>query len=153
MPGTPGALWLCGKHLVGHDPQAALDRVGAQRLVCLTERHEIAERYPDYLGWLTDPAEDRARWFPIPDLHAPSLDATVDLLGDLEGLLCAGEGVILHCAAGFGRSGTLAAGMLIWRGADVAAAVAAVATARPLAGPEAGAQRDLLADLAAHLGR
>lgn len=153
VPGVPGALWLCGKHLIGADPQAALERVGAQRVICLTERHEIAERYPNYLEWLTDPTEQRARWFPIPDLHAPSLTATLGLLEDLDGVLDSGDSVILHCAAGFGRSGTLAAGALIWRGAAVAEAVAAVAAARPLAGPEAGAQHALLGELAAHLGR
>ena len=55
----------------------------------------------------------------------------------------------MHCGAGIGRAGTMAAALLIRMGCDEAAARATVARARPMAGPEAGAQADLLAALAA----
>ena len=33
-----GRLWLCGKHVVGPDPQAAMDRVGADSIICFNPR-------------------------------------------------------------------------------------------------------------------
>ena len=53
----------------------------------------------------------------------------------------------MHCGAGFGRAGTVAAALLISMGATVEDAVTTVSTHRPMAGPEAGAQQDLLDEL------
>jgi hypothetical protein len=58
LPDLPGRLWLCGKHVVGPDPGGLLDRTGADTIVCLTERHELFDRYPHYVHWL---AADRER--------------------------------------------------------------------------------------------
>ena len=44
LPDTAGALWLCGKHVVGPDPVAALARVDATTIVCLNERYELDDR-------------------------------------------------------------------------------------------------------------
>lgn len=40
---------MCGKHAIGPDPEGLLERVGADGVVCLSEEHELAERYPGYL--------------------------------------------------------------------------------------------------------
>lgn len=147
LPEGRGRLWLCGKHFVGPDPRAALSAVGADRIVCLCERHELSDRYPAYLEWLlSDPA---ASWFPIPDLHAPSVQEAHRFLAELRRLLGAGNSVLMHCGAGIGRAGTMATALLLTMGAAPAAALATVAAHRPMAGPEAGAQRDLLEQLAA----
>ena len=58
-----------------------------------------------------------------------------------------GEVLLMHCGAGIGRAGTLAAGLLIWLGVDAEQARRVVAESRPLAGPEAGAQDELLVEL------
>ena len=84
VPGSPGELWLCGKHAVGADPEAALARIGAApdartaadggpvgTIVCLNQRGELEDRYPAYVAWLQEHVGGRALWFPIPDLHAP----------------------------------------------------------------------------------
>ncbi len=43
--GVPGALWLCGKHAIGRDQRKVIDEVGgAATVVCLVERHEVADR-------------------------------------------------------------------------------------------------------------
>ena len=34
VPAVPGQLWLCGKHVVGADPEAALRRIGATQQSC-----------------------------------------------------------------------------------------------------------------------
>jgi protein-tyrosine phosphatase len=145
---TPGRLWLCGKHFVGPDPDAALASVGATTVVCLTERAELADRYPAYVDWLVVNAPERAVWHPIADLHAPDRPAAHSLLSELDGRLCAGEGLLLHCGAGIGRAGTIAIALLMMRGGSLAESSAIVAAHRPMAGPEAGAQSDLLAQLA-----
>lgn len=139
-----GRLWLSGKHYVGPDVEAALASVGAAAVVCLCEEYEIADRYPGYVNWLRRHRHGRALWWPVPDLHAPALAPARDLLSALDSRLAGGEVILMHCGAGMGRAGTMAAGLLITRGARVEEAVAAVAKARPGAGPEVGSQTDLL---------
>lgn len=145
---VPGRLWLCGKHAIGPDHQALIDEVGGSAtVVCLTERHELAERYPAYTAWLDTPTSP-ARWFPIHDLHAPRPDAMADLARDLAELLRAGETLVVHCAAGRGRTGTTATCILLALGMGLDDALALVASSRPGAGPEVGAQRKLVRALA-----
>lgn len=148
MPDVPGAMWLAGKHFVGPDPERALRAVGATTIVCLNQAEEFADRYPAYADWLVTNRPGRAVWVPIPDLHAPELDPAVELVDQLCGRLRAGQRLILHCGAGIGRAGTMAAAVLIDLGSSLEEATARVARHRPMAGPEAGAQRDLLEQLA-----
>jgi protein-tyrosine phosphatase len=54
----------------------------------------------------------------------------------------------MHCGAGIGRAGTMAAALLITMGLPLSDATALVGTHRPMAGPEAGAQLQLLQALA-----
>jgi protein-tyrosine phosphatase len=157
LPTSDGSLWLCGKHVVGPDPDAALRATGATTVVCLTERHEVEDRYPGYADWLravsaTD-GPGRAVWHPMPDLGAPHIDDAVALLDDLADRLRAGDGLLVHCGAGIGRAGTVAAALLMELGLDLDDAVQQVAAHRPMAGPEAGAQRELLVALAARAPR
>jgi hypothetical protein len=169
LPQVAGRLWLAGKRLVGPDPDEALREVGADRVICLCERSELEERYPFYRQWLhanLDPAGSaaldsriaaatstggvtggRAMWFPVPDLHAPPLEAAVVFLDRIATMVRSGEVLLMHCGAGIGRAGTLAAGLLIWLGEDAQQARRVVSESRPLAGPEAGAQDELLVEL------
>jgi protein-tyrosine phosphatase len=147
LPEGPGRLWLCGKRFVGPDPEEALAAVGADGIVCLCESHELQDRYPDYVYWLSsEPA--RAIWFPIPDVHAPEVVTAIDLLDRLRGMLSSGERLIMHCGAGVGRAGTMAAALLMRMGQSRAQALSTVAAHRPMAGPEAGAQEAFLDQVA-----
>jgi hypothetical protein len=148
LPRGPGRLWLCGKQFVGADPEGALATVGADRIVCLCEPSELAERYPGYVAWLATEGPGKAICFPIPDLHAPQVDAALPFLDHLVDLLAGGQVVLMHCGAGIGRAGTMAAALLMRMGVERTAAVATVARSRPMAGPEAGAQSELLMVLA-----
>jgi hypothetical protein len=141
LPDTRGRLWLCGKHVVGPDPQAALSRVGATTVVCLNEKFELAGRYPGYVEWL----QNNGVWFPIPDMHAPPLADAEVLLADLRDRLHNDERLLMHCGAGKGRAGTMAAALLITMGAIDPTTT--VSRCRPGAGPEVGAQAELLNQL------
>ena len=145
LPEGPGRLWLCGKHAAAPDPEALLERLGATTIVALNEVHELDDRYPDYVDWLRSSAN--AVWHPVPDLHAPTLSEALDLVDDLRRRIQSGEHVVLHCGAGIGRAGTIAAALLMRSGLSQDEALARVASSRPMAGPEAGAQRDLLVAL------
>ena len=148
LPGEPGRLWLAGKHYVGPDVELALDRTGASTIVCLNERHELDDRYPAYVDWLRENEPSRAVWWPIPDLHAPPIAEIAPFLDDLLHRLRRGDGLLLHCGAGVGRAGTVAAALLVRAGLDVGAALELVAAHRPMAGPESPAQRELVTDAA-----
>ncbi len=147
VPATAGTMWLCGKHLIGPDPVATIEDLGVDTVVCLSQQHELVERYPAYIDWLAH-AGDHAIWHPIPDLHAPSLDDTEHLVDEILRRLDLGHNVLVHCGAGIGRAGTIAAAVLIRRGVGLDRALATVASCRPMGGPEAGAQSDLLRSLA-----
>jgi protein-tyrosine phosphatase len=151
LPIPGGRLWLCGKHFVGPDPEQALARTGAAAIVCLNEAAELRGRYPDYVAWLTANAPDRAIWFPVPDLHAPTVEAVRPLLDEIGRRLAADEGVLLHCGAGVGRAGTIAAAVLMTLAVPRPDALGLVAASRPTAGPQAGVQTDLLEALEAEL--
>ncbi len=142
---VPGQLWLCGKHAIAgrHGSMPDTTPLPWSTIVCLTERHELADRYPGYVRWL-DQAGDQALWWPIPDLHAPDLESALSFVDDLTDRLRRGDSLLLHCGAGFGRAGTIAVCVLIRLGLTVEAAERIVAANRPMAGPEIGAQADLV---------
>ena len=147
LPSGDGRLWLSGKHFVGPDPASAMRAIGATTIVCLTESRELADRYPQYVEWLSDNAGEVALTFPIPDLGAPDLDQAIALIDLLLHRLETGHGLLIHCAGGIGRSGTIAVALLMAMGAKRTDAIATVAAHRPMAGPEAGEQREFLVAL------
>jgi protein-tyrosine phosphatase len=149
LPRSEGRLWLCGKHVVGPDPEGALALVGAGVVVCLTQAGELSDRYPDYVTWLHANRGRRAMWFPIDDLHAPTVERAAPFIDEIVTRLDGGGALVMHCAAGIGRSGTMAVGVLLAMGMALDDALALVAAHRPMAGPEVGAQRALVDALAA----
>ena len=140
--GVTGRLWLCGKRAIADGRFADADAPWTT-VVCLCQRHELVDRYPDYVTWMGEPG-DHSIWWPIPDLGAMTLSATTTFVDDLADRLRAGERLLVHCAAGIGRAGTTAVCVLIRLGVAADTARRVVAEARPGAGPEAGSQLALV---------
>jgi protein-tyrosine phosphatase len=90
--------------------------------------------------------------FPIPDRQIPKSEA--ELTGVLEKVnrtLSKGKNVVVHCRQGIGRSGLVAACLLVRKGMSPGAAVELVSGARGESVPETSAQRDWIDHYAALL--
>lgn len=81
--------------------------------------------------------------FPIPDLLVPRSEAKLaDVLDHVTHDLSAGTNVLIHCRQGIGRTGLIAACLLIKSGMSPGAAVDAASAARGMPVPETQEQRD-----------
>jgi protein-tyrosine phosphatase len=75
--------------------------------------------------------------FPIPDRgRPPSMRYAIVLLREIVGALEQGKDVAVHCRQGIGRSGLLAAGVLVTSGMSEERAIEVVTTARGMTVPE-----------------
>lgn len=151
LPTLAGRLWLCGKHFIGPDPERALTSVNADHVVCLVHERELRDRYDGYISWLQ--LTDCATWYPIHDLSSPPLAEILPVYQGVVDRLGRGESVIVHCAAGIGRAGTLAVAVCQLTGMPVNEALAHVRKHRPGAGPEVGSQLDTMVALDELLSR
>jgi len=102
---------------------------GIQRICCLLGAgqmqeygQDLPELYRDALG------EGHVCWSPIPDGHlASAQQLTGEILPFLQAAAHAGERVVVHCAAGMGRTGHVLAAWLVYgRGFDPQQALSAV---------------------------
>jgi protein-tyrosine phosphatase len=151
LPRTDGALWLCARNDVAPDPEAALAWAEASTIVCLNHIDELALRFPDYVDWLRANMGGRAIWYPIQNFRAPSARSVMPVVRMITDRLERGEGVVMHCAAGQGRAGTMATCVLMALGASTADAVRTVASHRVFAGPGSASQWALIEGVAALL--
>jgi ADP-ribosyl-[dinitrogen reductase] hydrolase len=118
------------------DDMKAIKAFGAAALVTLMPDSELQS-----LGVSSEKIRDKAselgiEWYqlPIPDQGIPdqsfeTLWTAVELR--LLALLRAGRNIAIHCKGGLGRTGTIAARLLIEFGADPKMAVQSVRNARP----------------------
>lgn len=94
--------------------EATAKRAQLTLVVCLTPRSELAELSPRYHTALTQ-GDTPFRWLnlPMPNFGVPQ-DATGFRrdVRDIAQALQRGEAVMLHCAAGLGRTGSTAACVL-----------------------------------------
>jgi protein-tyrosine phosphatase len=81
--------------------------------------------------------------FPIPDRQVPGSETKLaEVLEGVAGSLSKGKNVLVHCRQGIGRSGLVAACLLVKKGMSPGAAVEFVSVARGLPTPETAEQRD-----------
>lgn len=151
LPRADGTLWLCALRDVAHDPEAMLAFTDTSTIVCLNERGELERRSPSYIDWLRANQPGRALWFPIRNFRAESAAATMPFLQMIVDRLEAGQGVVMHCAMGQGRAGTMAVCLLMMLGASRDEALGTVAAHRTFAGPGESSQWALVDDVAREL--
>lgn len=116
-PEVPGTLWLAS--MPGRfGPWAAFETQARHArlalVVCLTPTEEVAQLSPHYHAAIVQGTLP-FRWahvpipnFGVPD-DAPAFRADIGCVADA---LRSGDAVMLHCAAGLGRTGTAAACVL-----------------------------------------
>jgi protein-tyrosine phosphatase len=135
--GRVGLTILPGRRDRGRDAAADIARLGALRVtdvLCLLPDGELAAYgVPDLLGRYRA-AGLGVRQAPIADQSVPTLAEAKVVVAWLQTRLGAGGRVAIHCAAGLGRAGTIAACLLRAEGASAEDAIARVRAAR---GPRA----------------
>ncbi len=118
--------------------------VGLDGIVCLTPLHEVQRLSPSYhqaIAANTLPC--RFTHLPMRDFGVPDqLTALRSGLAELVVQLRAGESLLLHCAAGIGRTGTTAACLLKSFGLSSEQAIAQVQAAG--SNPETAVQSGLI---------
>ena len=137
VEGTQGRIALCAcpgpEWSLANDLETLYDW-GARGLVSLIEDHEFAT-----LGVQSLPERVEAlgmRWWhlPIRDMGTPDARFQarwVKVGGELRGLLSDGASIAIHCRGGLGRTGMIAARLLVELGSEPRIAIAKVREVRP----------------------
>jgi protein-tyrosine phosphatase len=122
-PELAGQVWLAsmpGRFESWSAFESEARAAGIATVVCLAPREELAELSPEYHAAL---ARGRLpfRWMLVPMRNFGLPDDPAGFRRDIAGIaqsVRSGERVLLHCAAGLGRTGTAAACLLKALGID-----------------------------------
>lgn len=142
----PGHLYLHsmpGRHESMAEIEAELTAQAVDRIISLTGLAEIRAKSPAFAqaigaGFAWPRTEFAIEDFGVPADRAAFLALAQELAADLR----RGKSLLVHCGAGIGRTGALAASALICLGMDEAAALDTIRQAG--AGPETPAQSELV---------
>lgn len=146
-PSVPGSLWLSampGRDLPWSSFVGEARRLGIDRWVCLTPLFEISGNSPSYIAAIQSGSLPFS-WDHLPMRNyglALQADDFREIVHRVAERLRAGEGVLVHCAAGVGRTGTLSACVLKALGATAVEAVDAVRAAG--SNPQSAVQSGLI---------
>lgn len=133
------------------DEMRAWARAGVDIVACLLEPQEIRELGLQGQEQACLASGMRYLSFPIADRQVPpSLQATRRFCGELAGDLRSGRAVVVHCRAGIGRSGLIAACVLQEFGIVGDAAFAMLGAARRVQVPDTEQQAQWVRGYAAH---
>ena len=125
------------------DEIASWKKAGVASVLSLLTPDEVRD-----LGLTKEPAESRSQGlsfhsFPVPDRQVPESEAKLNaVLTESVSALKAGKNLLIHCRQGIGRTGLVAACLLVRSGMTPSAAVDMVSAARGIAVPETREQRD-----------
>lgn len=106
-----------------------LRRKGCTHIVTLLKDIEDAEFY----GEMTRQAGMEWVWLPVPNGKYPQKDVherLINAMPELSRLLDEGCSLLIHCSAGIHRTGTVAYGLLRWRGVTSERAMQIIAASR-----------------------
>ncbi len=147
-PGIEGMLFLHsmpGRHEDLASAWREIEALKITRIVSLAGIDEIHQKSPDYaLAVEADEMPCDRDEYPIPDFGVPADRAGFwEWAGVLATRLQRGERLLVHCGAGFGRTGTVAICILLALGLQLEDAKSAVAAAH--SEPEKPEQRELVA--------
>jgi protein-tyrosine phosphatase len=151
----PGRLALAARPRGGdwlEDEIAGWKEIGINAVLSLLTREEEAD-----LGLRNESQIVKAHGMefltlPIADRQVPISESEMAaVLDHLNVRLSSGKNVVMHCRQGVGRSGLLAACLLISKGMDPNAAVKKVSAARGVSIPETREQREWIDHYAATL--
>ncbi|MEK6793177.1 MAG: tyrosine-protein phosphatase [Spirochaetota bacterium] len=140
--GTAGKLYL--HSMPGRDGEnmtrliAEMQKNGITVVVSLVEKHEIEKKSPAYAEALRNGQFPfRIESFPISDYGLPEDDeAFAAFAGKISGMITEGTNVLIHCAAGIGRTGMCAVTVLLALGMDLRTARDTIVAAGSM--PESG---------------
>lgn len=125
-PGTKGASL--------QDSLQTLQQAGAAAIISLMPQQEMTQNAVDALPALCD--ELKLRWFhcPVEDDQAPLADFAAAWQlhsADIHQLLNDGKNIAIHCKGGSGRTGLIAAQIMLERGIDKAEVKQRIQALRP----------------------
>ena len=123
VPGELAAMPLPGRDRPLEQDAAYLKQEGIRVLVSLTGNPPDAEV-------LASRAIEQEH-IPVQDYAPPTLEQMIEFVVVVEDSVAAGNPVGVHCTAGLGRSGTMAAAYLVAEGASADEAIATVRQLRP----------------------
>lgn len=120
-------------------------------LVSLIEKHEYGFYEMDGYAEEAKAAGIAVEEFPIVDVHIPreeQVEEYADLVGRTIGFLREGRNTVVHCRGGIGRTGTVAASVLVGLGYDAEEAIRIVRESRSPRMLEAPSQEDYVREFA-----
>jgi protein-tyrosine phosphatase len=151
----PGKLAMAARPRGGDwlkDDVASWKRAGINKILSLLTPDEEKD-----LDLCDEAAEVRRQGmdfslFSIPDRQVPKSEKKwIEVLEEISGALSRGTNLLIHCRQGIGRSGLMAACLLVRRGMSPGAAIESVSAARGVPVPETADQRHWIDHYAAAL--
>ena len=150
-PDVPGKLWLHSMPGKNEDWNVFVENAKSadvKGIACMTSRAEVQEKSPSYAEAISkDSAPCKVLEFAIPPGGVPEDAAAFNsFIASLITLVREGQGVLVHCTGGVGRTGFVAICMLQRLGMDLEDAKARVREAG--SGPETDEQHAYLKSFA-----
>ncbi len=147
--GVPGTLYLHsmpGRYEDWPKFESEAEQACLDVIVCLTSTSEVQSKSPAYAqARLARTLPCDFRDFPIADFSAPPLEERPlfkNFVAELATELISGAKVLIHCGAGIGRTGTVAACLLLELGVEAEQATRRVRNAGSR--PEVPEQKELI---------